>query len=155
MSEILANLDDINANLPSQDDPAGLSNGVIEATDANTSLLQISVARIVRGYLSGTINNVTLMGWDEPDATPDIIREVASKLIAAQVYFISASRSSLEIADKSFSQRMYDSAMVILNKIISGEIILEEVPIETSSLSLDDAWPVDDTDRAFTMGMVL
>lgn len=154
--EILASLDDINANLPSQTDPGGLSNAVIEADAVNTGLLQVSIARVVRGYLSQIASSAVLMSWDSPDNTPDIIREVAGKLIAAGVYFNSASRTSLAMEERSFAQLKYDEAMAILNKIISGEISLGlESTVSNTSLNELDYFPVDDTDRAFTVGMLL
>jgi len=151
MAEILASVEDINGNLPSQDRAA-----VIEATPENGALVQVSVARVVRGYLSGAIDGVILMGWNSPDNTPDIVREAAAKLIAAQIYFNFAARSSLTIEDNNFAQKLYDQAIIILDKILSGEIIIgDEVPVATESMTDEDFWPVDDTDRAFTMSMEL
>jgi hypothetical protein len=149
--EILASIEDINANLPSQDDVP-----VVEAKSENTVLIQVSVARVIRGYLSGAVDSTTLMSWDEPANTPDIIREAAAKMIAAQLYFNFAARTSLTIEDDSFSQKRYDEAMAILNGILAGDILLgPEVPVETTSLDELDFHPVDDTDRAFTMSMKL
>jgi hypothetical protein len=151
MAEILASIGDINAELPSQDDQP-----VIEASEENTALLQLSVARTVRGYLSSAVDSTTLMSWDQPADTPEIIRVVAGKLIAAQLYFNFAARSSFTIDDNSFAQKRYDEAMAILNKILEGEILLgPEVPVESAAMSELDFHPVDDTDRAFTMGMEL
>lgn len=153
MKQILASLDDINAELPSQEDPAGLSDFVIEATDANTGLLQITVARVVRGYLSGVVDTTVSMGWDSPENTPEIIRVVAAKMIAAEVYFNSASRTTLLVAADSIGQHRYNEAMDILNKILEGLILIDgDVPIDSPNMSELDFFPVDDTDRAFTMG---
>lgn len=149
--EILATLDDINANLPSIDDKP-----VIEATDESTALIQLSVARVVRGYLSGVVDSTTLMSWDSPDNTPDIVREIASMLIAAQVYFNYAARTNLTIDDDNFAQRMYDKAVALLQRIVDGLISLGPVVIEpTDALGSLDYHPVDDTDRAFTMNLQL
>jgi hypothetical protein len=151
MAEILASLDDINAELPSIDDKP-----MIEADAENSDLIQLSVARVVRAYLSAVIDQTTLMGWDDPDSTPDTIREVAAKLIAAQVYFNYAARTNLTIEERNFAQLLYDQAMLMLEKIISGEILLEDAPVvATESMDLLDGFPIDDTDRAFTMGMNL
>jgi len=151
--EILASIDDINAELPSQDE-APLP--VIEANEENTNLIQVSIARVVRGYLSSAVDSVTLMSWDTPDDTPEIIRVIAAKFIAAQLYFNYAARTSLTIDVRNFAQLRYDEAMAILNGILEGTILLgPEVEVETASLELTDGFPVDDTDRAFTMGMEL
>ena len=150
--EILASIDDINAELPSQDDSP-----VIEATEENSNLIQVSVARIVRGYLSPVVDGATLMSWDEPIATPDIVREAAAKLIAAQLYFTYAARTSLTIDVRNFAQLLYDQAMAILNGIIAGTILLGPTvpPAAMAAIELEDGFPVDDTDRAFTMSMEL
>jgi hypothetical protein len=157
-TEILASTDDVNSYLPGRES-GGSTSGypvVVEATEENTAILQVSIARSVRGYLSGVIDGTTLMSWVDPGTTPDIIREIAGMLIAARLYFNHTSRTSLTINDDNFAQRLYDRAIGLLDKIISGEIALgPEVPVETAAMSDDDYFPVDDTDRAFTMGMQL
>jgi hypothetical protein len=144
--EILASIDDINANLD--------KNVVVAATPENTNLLQISVARIIRGYLARAIDTATLVGWDSPPNTPDIIREAAAKLIAAQLYFNETSRTSITVEDTHYAQKLYDRAMEILNGILGGTIVIENVTVGSiSELSDLDFFPTDDTDRAFTLGM--
>lgn len=158
MAEILATVEDINAELPSRD-TGGSTSGypvVVEATEENTTLLQVSVARVVRAYLSGVVDGTILMGWDTPVEAPEPVRVIAAKMIAAQLYFNSASRTNLTIDERNFAQIRYNEAMDMLNKIISGEILLGAVvPTETGTMSDEDYHPVDDTDRAFTMGMQL
>jgi hypothetical protein len=153
MAEILASIDDVNANLPSEE------NVVIEATDLNTSLIQISVARIVRGNLSRVIAVETLSSWVNPDVTPEIIREIASKLIASQLYFSESAKSSLNIDPDSFAQKLYDEAMLLINGIVAGTIAVEGeggvITDDTASMGELDFWPIDDTGRAFSMGMEL
>ena len=149
--EILASIDDINAELPSEDDSP-----VIEATEENSDLIQVSVARVVRGYLSPVVDGTTLMSWDEPANTPDPVREAAAKFIASQLYFNFAARTSLTIEVRNFAQLLYDQAMAMLNGIIAGTILLgPTVPVTTASLAIEDGFPIDDTDRAFTMSMEL
>lgn len=145
--EILASLDDINAHLDEV---------VIEATANNTNLVQISVARVVRGYLARVFDAATLMGWNSPENTPPIVREVAAMLIASRVYFAKAQAQNYEISDQNFGQRKYDEAMGMLREIISGDLPIEgEVPGSAGELTLDDFFPIDDTDRAFTLDMPL
>lgn len=144
--EILASLNDVNAHFDGD---------VIEADFNNTQLVQISVARMVRGYLSRAIDNATLLSWNDPSTTPDIIREIAGMLIAAQVYFNKAARSSLEIEDNNFAQRLYDRAIAMLNEIINGTIDIPGVTEDsTETMSVLDFFPVDSTDRAFTLGQL-
>ena len=147
--EILCTLDDVNAHFDGE---------VIEADANNTQLVQVSVSRVVKGYLARLVGPVSLASWASPDTTPDIIREIASMLIASQVYFNFAARTSLLLEDHNFAQRLYDEAMKMLQGIIDGTIPIVPVdpgnppimdnPDEMSDL---DYFPVDNTDRAFTM----
>lgn len=142
--EILASLDDVNANLDGK---------VIVATDENTEFVQVSVARVVRAYLSRVIDNLTLYSWKTPENTPEIITEIAAKLIASQLYMNKAATTSLGVDDKSFAQRKYDEAIALLEQIVSGGIIIPGV-IETPTEGMSDLdfFPIDNTDQAFTMG---
>lgn len=143
--EILASTPDINGNL---------DQNVTPATDDNTDLIQISVARIVRGNLSTVIDNATLQSWANPDSTPEIIREAAAKLIAAQHYFNEISKTTPIIDPDSLAQKLYDQGMAILNGVIGGTIVIENIITTSSeSMSVLDFHPSDATDRAFTMGM--
>lgn len=163
MSEILATVDDVNTELPSTETGASSSEYpfVVQATADNTDLLQIEVARLVRAYLSRTVESATLMSWQvNPDVgqtePPEAIRVAAAKLIASNLYFNHTARTSVTVDELSFAQKRYNEAMEILNKIILGEIILgPEVPTTTPALTALDFHPSDDTDRAFTMGMEL
>jgi len=146
----MASLDDVNAELP---DGLGPDAAVI-ADEANTALVQISVARVIRAYLSSAVDQVTLYGWDKPANTPDTIRVIAAKLIAAQVYFNQSAKTSLTIDTDSFAQKRYDEAKAMLDAIIAGSITIGNVPTEgTETVGELDFFPVDETDRAFTMGM--
>jgi hypothetical protein len=146
-TEIMASIDDINAHLDGD---------IVSADWDNTALIQISVARIVRGYLTRVVDQVVLMTWTTPDLTPEIVREAASMLIAAQLYFNETSRTSIDIENTHYAQKLYDAAMVILNNIINGTILLPStVPVEdTEAMSNLDYFPVDATDRAFTLSQI-
>lgn len=147
MTEILADLNDINTWLPVE---------VAPATDPNTNLLQIQVARMIRAQLSRVIDPVTMATWISPDETPDTIKLVASKLIAAYHFFNEVKKESFEIPANNFGQIEYNEAMAILQQVITGDIIIPDVIITgTNDLSTADFFPVDATDRAFTMGMNL
>lgn len=146
-SEIMASLADINANLDGE---------IIQATPDNSAIVQISVARIIRGYLSRVFSNAILLSWNKPTNTPEIVREIAGKLIASQVYFNKAATQSLEVTDDNFAQRKYNEAMTLLRQILSGEIVIPDETYDLESgLSNLDFFPVDDTDRSFTKGLQL
>lgn len=147
-TQLMASLDDVNANLDGE---------VIEATADNTRLIQVSVARVIRGFLSRVIDAVTLAGWASPDTTPEIIREVAGKLIASQLYYNATAKSSTELPTTHYSQILYNEAIAMLNQILEGDIILPPNVIVTPIESLTDLdfFPIDSTNRAFSMGMNL
>ena len=160
MSEIMASLDDINAWLDSAAvDP---DRAVVEATDANTDLIQISVARIIRGYLGRAYDTFLLASWDTPDETPELIRTVAGMLIASQLYMDKISGQEYSIDDRHYAQILYDRAMLLLNGILEGTLTILDpitglpiIPVASTSLTELDFWPIDDTDRAFTMALRL
>lgn len=147
MAEILASLDDIQANL---------DGNVTRATDENTELLQISAARIIRGNLSNAIDNVVLQSWRTPELTPELIREAAGKFIAAQYYFNEISKSTGVIEPDSFAQKRYDEALAILTGIISGSLQIIDVEVLVDDrMSALDFWPDSSVTKPFTMGMNL
>jgi hypothetical protein len=153
-TEIMASLDDINANLDGD---------IVVATADNTKYIQVSVARVIRAYLSRIIDNTIIYAWTTPDLTPDPIRESAAKLIAAQLYMEKMSRSTTEIPATHYAQILYNQVFSsnpimpgIMNQIITGDIPLPNIvttPIE--GLTTSDFFPIDATDRAFTMGLKL
>lgn len=150
MAEILANLDDINTHLPTDK---------IEADDANTELYQVDAARFVRAMLAGTFTPVTLAGWDTPAHTPDLIRGIAGRLIAAK-YFATRYAEDSDVSE--FATGLYNAAMAYLNGIKSGTYVVvdaNDVVIAVSGLSLstDDFWPNDSTSPGpvFTMERVI
>jgi hypothetical protein len=142
-------VDDINAYLP---DGSVINSPVVEADAVNVAKIQLSVERVVRGYLARILSTATMASWDEPDNTPDIIREVAAMLEAAQLYFDQVAASSLDLDDTHISQILYNRAMALLNDIVSGQVVIPDVPSDTpETMTLLDFFPVDDTDRAFTL----
>lgn len=83
--------------------------------------------RIVRGYLAGVVDAAELATWDigTPNTVPDIIRAIAGRLAAAEIYRVRYSEASLE--DPMRGQVLYQQAMDMLNNIISGAIVLPGV----------------------------
>lgn len=147
MAEILASIDDINANLPADTDMP-----VVVADDNNTELIQISVARIVRGYMSRIVDNSVLLSWSTPESTPGIITEIAAKLIASQLYYNRTSQASPIMDDHNYAQHLYDQAIALMQQVITGDILIEGISTNAAELSDLDYWPNSSTDRAFTRG---
>jgi hypothetical protein len=109
-AEILASLDDINTHLP--DDKAKM-------LDSEDDLLQIDAARYVRSLLAGMFSSTTLSGWNSPANTPELIRGVAGRIIAAKYY---ATLYSEDIADTSaYAQGLYNFAVEWCNARCSGK----------------------------------
>lgn len=150
-AEILASLDDINTHLP--DDKAKM-------LDSEDDLLQIDAARYVRSLLAGMFSSTTLSGWDSPANTPELIRGVAGRIIAAKYY---ATLYSEDIAGTSeFAQNLYNEANRIIDGIRSGTYIVLDIndnpiPVENPVTSGEGFfWPDDTTvGPFFTMGQVL
>jgi hypothetical protein len=101
--------------------------------------------RIIRGYLAGVFEPATLAAWDEPDNTPVVIRAIAGRFTAALIYRTRYSEDSLD--DPEYAQNKYNEAMDMLMKVISGEIILEEV-IDDVANPFSNEWfePNNDSD---------
>ena len=150
-SEILASLDDINTHLP--DDKAKME-------DSEDDLLQIDVARYIRSLLAGMFSATTLSGWNSPANTPDLIRGVAGRLIAAKYY---ATLYSEDVSDvNAFAQNLYNEANMIIDGIRNGTMVVLDIndnPIVTenpASVGEGYFWPDDTTvGPFFTMGQVL
>ena len=118
---------------------------------------QLSVERIIKGYLVGIFSASTMAAWDSPTNTPQIIREVAARMIAGYRY---RDRTSEEtpgaIEDQSYGQRLYNEAMMMLNDIRTGnlDVILVDNSgvLDNTSTSNISGFPDDTTTPTFTMG---
>ena len=87
--------------------------------------------RIIRGYLAGVFESTTLATWTDPDNTPEVIRAIAGRLCAALIYRVRYSEDALD--DPQYAQMKYNEAMDMLNKVISGVIVLPEVGSDTAN----------------------
>jgi len=151
MNEILASIDDINTHLP--DDKAKME-------DSEDDLLQIDTARYVRSLLAGLFSPATLLSWDTPSHTPDLIRGVAGRIIAAKYY---ATLYSEDVDGLSaYAQSLYNDANMIIDGIRTGSMIVLDtndnpIPLENSvSLESIDFWPNDTTvGPMFSIGRVV
>jgi len=111
-----ASEDDINLHLP--DDK-------LEVDDARYVPLQQDGERVVRGYLAGHISPDTLATWTDPDTTPEVVRAITGRLIAAFYYRLRYSEDG--VTDPQYAQVKYNEAIAMLQGIISGEITMVEV----------------------------
>lgn len=146
--EILASLADINTHLP--DDK-------IRMDDADDDALQIDAQRLIRGSLTGVFTPVIISGWATPDDTPELIRGIAGRFIAAKWY---AERYAEDIPDaSSFAQALYNEAISMIEEIRTGTLVVTDDlgdPLTSLSATSSDAsfWPNDSTPAPFfTMGM--
>lgn len=143
---MLASLDDVKTHLPLDK---------LQVTDGNAeiTMFQVDVERLIKGYLSSVFSAATLAVWADPDSTPDYIRACAGRLIAAFYY---AKRYSADLPDwdKTYPQRLYNDAMAMLEAVRSGEIDLG-LP-ETPGTQFDNSFFYPDStarEPAFTMDM--
>ncbi len=142
-AELLASNVDVNA---------WLTDDKLEANDANTAGLQIEAWRLIRGQLANSFLPTTLASWTSPDTTPDQIRSVASRLIAAYLYRVVYAEDSLTIPP--YAQALYNEAIAMLADIRSGATVVldaDDNPIEVNALAMSaaDFWPNNSTDGPF------
>jgi hypothetical protein len=107
--------------------------------------------RIIRGYLAGVFESATIASWISPETTPSQIRAVAGRFAAAKIYRVRYSENSL--TDPEYAQVLYNEAMAMLNAIIAGDILLDDVEDVTSGF--DNLWflpNADSDDPIFAMG---
>ena len=106
--------------------------------------------RIIRGYLAGVFEAATLAAWTDPESTPSQIRAIAGRLAAAKIYRVRFSENSL--TDPEYAQVLYNEAMSMLQMVIDGDLILDDV--EDVGLVFDNTYfePNNDSlDPIFTM----
>ncbi len=112
----LASLEEINEQLP--EDKA-------QVAEAKYDPFQLDAERIVRGTLAGVLPRATLATWLDPDSTPQLIRAIVARLVAAFAYRKLYSEDSLE--DPTFAQNKYNEAMSFLQQIVDGKMQFEEM----------------------------
>jgi len=143
---MLASLDDVNTHLPIDK---------LQATDGNPEILLhgTDVERLIKGYLSDAYSPPVLAAWADPDSTPEYIRAIAGRLVAAFYY---ARRYSENIPDwdRTYPQRIYNEAMDMLEKVRAGLVDLPEVAESVGTEFKSDFWgPTPLADPVFTMDM--
>jgi len=136
-ANLYATLDDINAHLP-------VEQGKAQIMDGQDDLLQIDAYRLIRGRLSGTFDLTVINTWTSPAATPEQIRQIAGKIIAAKWYALLVSEDE---ADGSlFAQTLYNEAIAALNDIRNGTMTVigvDGTELENSALIESSFWPND------------
>lgn len=145
---MLASLDDINTFIP---------NDKLRATEGNDEVarFQTDVTRTVKGLLSTVFTPAILGAWIDPDSTPEYIRGVAGRFVAAY-WYASKTSESIPDWDKTYPQRIYDEAMALLNKVISGDVDLGLVDEAGAQFSNEWFRPnANSTPPKFTMDMNL
>lgn len=140
-----ASLEDINVHLPEDK---------LEVDDARYAPLELDAERIVRGNLAGFVAPATIAAWADPGTTPEIVRAIAGRLVAAFYYKQRYSEDSLEVPQ--YAQDKYDEAIMLLMQIRSGTIVIPDVDVSGADrLTSDMFWPNDTTSPTpiFTMDM--
>src|SRR5438477_4732231 len=82
-----------------------------------------SAERIIRGALTGKVDGTTMNSWIDPLDTPEIVREIAGKLVAAFRYRKMLSADATDV-EKTYGQLLYNEAMSTLNDVVEGKIVL-------------------------------
>jgi hypothetical protein len=140
---MFVNLDDVNMHLPTDK---------LEMEDPELALFGMDAERIIRGYLAGAIPGTVMATWASPDTTPELVRAIAGRLIAAFWYRERYSEDSLE--DPIYAQTKYNEAMALLQGVISGAIVIDvpEIPPVGARFTADDFYPNNTDDGPiFTM----
>jgi len=136
-ANLYATLDDINAHLP-------VEQGKAQIMDGQDDLLQIDAYRLIRGRLSGTFDITVINTWVNPANTPEQIRQIAGKIIAAKWYALLVAEDE---ADGSlFAQNLYNEAIAALNDIRNGTMTvigIDGAELENSALIESSFWPND------------
>jgi len=92
---------------------------------------KLDISRVIFGRLSGTFSPLTLASWADPTTTPETIRAIGGRLGAALMYRNRLAEDYPEDAD--YAQLKYREAMMMLEMIVSGEMVLPEVTEEVNT----------------------
>jgi len=142
-----AALSDVNVHLPADK---------LQAQDAEIPELNVDVQRLIRARLAGTFDSDIIDLWTTPGLTPELIRGIAGKLVAAKFY---AKLVAEDEADGSlFAQQLYNEAIAELNEIRNGMVTVIDVvgnEISNDNLTTASFWPNNTTDPpSFSIGEV-
>lgn len=143
MAELLASNEDVNGFLPEDK---------LEATEANSSQFQVDAVQLIRGQLASSFAPTILAGWDTPDHTPKLIRQIAARLIAASIYKKAYSEERSQLPN--YAQDLYDTAIEWLREIRAGNMIVLDdsdnpIAVDNLAMSADDFFPNASTEGPF------
>lgn len=112
----LCDENDINVFLAPNDIQVNAGDDVDEKNDAE---------RIIRAYLAGRVDAVTMAGWTSPSLTPAIVRAIAGRMCAALRYRTRYAENTTEV--NTYAKQLYDEAMALLNGVASGAIDIPDI----------------------------
>jgi len=111
---------------------------------------KLDAERIIRGYLATVFQPATLASWASPETTPGQIRAIAGRFAASRIYRTRYSEDDLD--DPEFAQVLYNEAMNMLNGVLTGKIVLDDVDDTASTFDNTFFYPNSTTeDPYFTM----
>lgn len=140
-----------------------LDESKVLVTDQDEDLDQDSAERLIRGYLASHVPSAELASWRSPGQTPELIRDIAGRLVAAFRYRKLYSEDVNEVSP--YAQELYNEAIAMLRGIITGELTIvnmTDVNVDLqqgSGLSSLHFYPNDDAEnepgqqRKFGMGL--
>jgi hypothetical protein len=138
-----ASLDDVNMHLPTDK---------LEIEQPELDLFGIDAERIIRGYLAGVVPAAAMATWTSPDTTPELVRAIAGRFVAAFYYRERYSEDSLD--DPSYAQFKYNEAMSLLQGVVGGTIVINDPTIPQIGIrfTAEDFYPnAQDAGPIFTM----
>lgn len=92
---------------------------------------------IVRSQLAGHIDSSVLASWTTPLLTPDLIRGIAGRLVAAFRYRKLVSEDS-DGKPSPYAQMLYNEAMSMLMGVVNGDLLIAGVEI-AANMGLDSS----------------
>lgn len=144
-----ADLGDVNNHLP--EDKIAIDSSTIEP-------FALDAERIIRGYVGGVIPYATYNAWASPTTTPELIRAIAGRLIAAAFYAERYAENSNDVP--AYAQNLYNVAISMLLGIKAGtQIVIEAdgstIDVNANKLGSLDFRPNNSSIApAFTRGMI-
>lgn len=127
---------------------------VVTTTQPDVDALADSVDVMIRAYITGRVAGDVIASWTTPTNTPELISDIAGKLIAA--FRLRAMQATSTGVIPQLAQRLYDEAMEMLLGVAGGTIDVEGIElISTTSYTDEDYAPTGALVQApkFTMAM--
>jgi hypothetical protein len=115
---------------------------VVEEIPDDRDRVYLDAERIVRGYLAGVVVSSELALWVTPGSTAQMIRAITGRFAAAEIYRLRFGEQSFD--DPEYAQVKYNEAMMLLNNIINGTLLIDGVA--ESQFDNTYFWPNDTTD---------